>query len=117
MLSLARFFALGSGNAAAQGRHPVYLPALSDLRGLAPISNVMITANFTTRKRNDHPPVDAGLGYTRTAPRNCSKKCSRISLVKRRTPSPKASSSSLLGTSTKRIHEVNECIRAAATRN
>ena len=34
VLFLALFFALGPGNVAAQGRHPAYLHALSDLRAV-----------------------------------------------------------------------------------
>jgi hypothetical protein len=98
MKSIARFvfpalffgfvFALGCGNAGAQGRHPAYLHALTDLRharahlerqdGSAlreeekeaihqideAIGEIKRASIDDRKDLNDHPPVDAGMDRT-----------------------------------------------------
>ena len=87
-LFAALFLTLGSGNALAQGKHPAYLHALTDLRtarahlevhdggelrheekeaihaiddAIAEIKKASIDDG---KDLNDHPPVDAGLDHT-----------------------------------------------------
>jgi hypothetical protein len=87
-LFLAFLLALSGGNAAAQGKHPAYLHALSDLRAArahlqAPgggelrdeekeaihqideaINEIKKASIDDGKDLNDHPPVDAGLDHT-----------------------------------------------------
>ncbi len=87
-LFFALVFCLGSGNASAQGKHPAYLHALTDLRHArahlqrpdggelrheeneaireidAAIGEIKRAAIDDGKDLNDHPPVDAGLDYT-----------------------------------------------------
>jgi hypothetical protein len=84
-LVFALFLALGSGNAFAQGRHPGYLHALTDLRAARAhlerndggelrheekeaihaindaIAEIKKASIEDGKDLNDHPPVDAGL--------------------------------------------------------
>lgn len=88
VLFLAFLMALTGGNAAAQGKHPAYLHALSDLRAArahleAPsggqlreeekeaihqideaIGEIKKASIDDGKDLNDHPPVDAGLDHT-----------------------------------------------------
>jgi len=83
----ALFFALGASNAFAQGRHPAYLHALSDLRAARAhlqhpdgghlrheeedaihniddaIKEIKKAAIDDGKDLNDHPPVDAGMDW------------------------------------------------------
>lgn len=85
---LAFFLALGAGNAAAQGKQPAYLHALSDLRAARAhlekhdggelreeekeaihqideaINEIKKASIDDGKDLNDHPPVDAGLDHT-----------------------------------------------------
>jgi hypothetical protein len=87
-LFFAMFLSLGSGNAFAQGKHPAYLHALTDLRAArahleAPgggelrheekdaihaiddaIAEIKKASIDDGKDLNDHPPVDAGLDHT-----------------------------------------------------
>ena len=84
----ALFLALGSGSAFAQGRHPAYLHALTDLRAARAhldvhnggelrheekeaihaiddaIAEIKRASIDDGKDLNDHPPVDAGLDHT-----------------------------------------------------
>lgn len=92
LTSVAFFFALlltfGSGSAFAQGRHPAYLHALTDLRAARAhldmhnggelrheekeaihaiddaIGEIKKASIDDGKDLNDHPPVDAGLDHT-----------------------------------------------------
>jgi hypothetical protein len=89
IIFFALLCSLASGNAAAQGQHPAYLHALTDLRHArahlqrpdggelrheeneaireidAAIGEIKRAAIDDGKDLNDHPPVDAGLDYTR----------------------------------------------------
>jgi hypothetical protein len=82
------FLTLGSGNAFAQGKHPAYLHALTDLRAARAhlevhdggelrheekeaihaiddaIGEIKKASIDDGKDLNDHPPVDAGLDHT-----------------------------------------------------
>lgn len=84
----ALLLALGAGNAAAQGKHPAYLHALTDLRAARAhldrhdggelrheekeaihqideaIGEIKKASIDDGKDLNDHPPVDAGLDHT-----------------------------------------------------
>jgi hypothetical protein len=84
---VALFLTLGSGNAFAQGKHPYYLHALSDLRAARAHLDVHSGGELRQEEKdaihaiddaiaeikkasiddgkdlNDHPPVDAGLDH------------------------------------------------------
>lgn len=86
-LSLALLFALAPSNAAAQGKHPAYLHALTDLRTARAhlehgdggqlrheekeaireideaINEIKKASIDDGKDLNDHPPVDAGLDH------------------------------------------------------
>jgi hypothetical protein len=86
-LFFALFLTLGSGNAAAQGKHPAYLHALTDLRAARAhlevhdggelrheekdaihaiddaIAEIKKASIDDGKDLNDHPPVDAGLDH------------------------------------------------------
>jgi len=88
VLFLAFLIALSGGNAAAQGKHPAYLHALSDLRAARAhlerpdggelraeekeaihqideaIGEIKKASIDDGKDLNDHPPVDAGLDPT-----------------------------------------------------
>jgi hypothetical protein len=88
IIFFALLCSLASGNAAAQGQHPAYLHALTDLRHArahlqrpdggelrheeneaireidAAIGEIKRAAIDDGKDLNDHPPVDAGLDYT-----------------------------------------------------
>jgi hypothetical protein len=87
-LFAALFLTLGSGNAFAQGQHPAYLHALTDLRAARAHLDVHNSGELRHEEKeaihaiddaiaeikkasiddgkdlNDHPPVDAGLDHT-----------------------------------------------------
>jgi hypothetical protein len=88
-LVLGLYVGFGSGSALAQGRHPAYLHALTDLRAArshleapggggelrheekeaiheidAAINDIKKAAIEDAKDLNDHPPVDAGLDHT-----------------------------------------------------
>jgi len=87
VLFLAFLMALSAGNAAAQGKHPAYLHALSDLRAARAhldrpdggelreeekeaihqideaIGEIKKASIDDGKDLNDHPPVDAGLDH------------------------------------------------------
>ncbi|HKN25625.1 MAG TPA: hypothetical protein VJX72_12325 [Candidatus Acidoferrum sp.] len=87
-LFFALFLTIGSGNAFAQGKHPAYLHALTDLRAARAhlqahdggelrheekeaihaiddaIAEIKRASIDDGKDLNDHPPVDAGLDYT-----------------------------------------------------
>ncbi len=87
-LFFALFLTIGSGNAFAQGKHPAYLHALTDLRAARAhlqvndggelrheekeaihaiddaIAEIKRASIDDGKDLNDHPPVDAGLDHT-----------------------------------------------------
>jgi hypothetical protein len=87
-LFFSLFLMLGSGNSLAQGKHPAYLHALTDLRAARAhldvhdggelrheekeaiheideaISEIKKASIDDGKDLNDHPPVDAGLDHT-----------------------------------------------------
>jgi len=88
-LFIALFFAFGSGTTLAQGKHPGYLHALTDLRAARAhleqhegsgelkheekdaihdideaIAEIKKASTDDGKDLNDHPPVDAGLDHT-----------------------------------------------------
>jgi hypothetical protein len=87
ILFFALFFVLAPSNAAAQGKHPAYLHALTDLRAARAhlehhdggelrheekeaihqindaIDDIKKAAAEDGKDLNEHPPVDAGLDY------------------------------------------------------
>ena len=143
VLFLALFFALGSSNIAAQGRHPAYLHALSDLRAARAhlerhdggelrheekeaihaiddaINEIKKAAIDDGKYLNDHPPVDAGLDYAGRLHR------AKELLEKARQDIAREEDNSFaqglqqraFGHIDKAIHEVNDCIRIVAARS
>lgn len=87
-MGFALFLCIGSDNAAAQGKHPAYLHALTDLRAARAhleahdggelrheekeaiheiddsINEIKKASIDDGKDLNDHPPVDAGLDHT-----------------------------------------------------
>ena len=131
VLFLVLFFALGSGNVAAQGRHPAYLHALSDLRAARAhlerhdggelrheekeaihaidnaINEIKKASTDDGKDLNDHPPVDAGLDYTGRLRRANEEDNTFAQGLQQRA----------FGHIDKAIHEVNESIRVVAARS
>jgi hypothetical protein len=88
VLFFALFLTFGAGNASAQGQHPAYLHALTDLRAARAHLDVHAGGELRHEEKeaihaiddaiaeikkasiddgkdlNDHPPVDAGLDHT-----------------------------------------------------
>ena len=143
VLFLALFFALGSGNAAAQGRHPAYLHALSDLRAarahLEPhdsgelrheekeaihaiddaINEIKKASIDDGKDLNDHPPVDAGLDYTGRLHRakELLEKAHQDIAREEDNNFAQGLQQRAFGHIDKAIHEVDECIRIVAARS
>ena len=143
VLFLALFFALGSSNIAAQGRHPAYLHALSDLRAARAhlehhdsgelrheekeaihaidnaINEIKKASTDDGKDLNDHPPVDAGLDYTGRLHRakDLLEKAHQDIAREEDNSYAQGLQQRASGHIDKAIHEVNECIRIVAARN
>ena len=143
MLFLALFFAFGSGNVAAQGRHPAYLHALSDLRAARAhlerhdsgelrheekeaihaiddaINEIKKASIDDGKDLNDHPPVDAGLDHTGRLHRakELLEKAHRDIARKEDNNFAQGLQQRAFGHIDKAIHEVNECICIVAARS
>jgi hypothetical protein len=142
-LFLVLFFALGSGNVAAQGRHPAYLHALNDLRvarahlerhdggelrheekeAIHAIDNAINEIKRASiddgKDLNDHPPVDAGLGYTGRLHRakELLEKAHQDIAREEDNTFAQGLQQRAFGHINKAIHEMNECIRIVAARS
>jgi hypothetical protein len=140
-LVFALFLALGSGNALAQGKHPAYLHALTDLRAARAhlerndggelrheekeaihaideaIAEIKKASIDDGKNLNDHPPVDAGLDRPGRLHR------AKELLEKARQDITREEDNSFaqglqqraIGHIDRAIHEVNEAIRLVAS--
>ena len=140
-LFFALFLSFGSGNVFAQGRHPAYLHALSDLRAARAhlerhdsgelrheekeaihaiddaISEIKKASIDDGKDLNDHLPVDAGLDYTGRL-----RRAKELLLKARQDISHEEDNSFAQGLQQrayghidKAIHEVDEAIRTVAS--
>jgi len=132
VLFLALFFALGSGNVTAQGRHPAYLHVLSDLRAARAhvekeaihaideaINEIKKASIDDGKDLNDHPPVDAGLDYTGRLHRakELLEKAHQDIAREEDNNFAQGLQQRAFGHIDKAIHEVDECIRIVAARS
>lgn len=143
VLFVALFVAFGSGNLAAQGKHPAYLHALSDLRAARAhlerhdggelrheekeaihaiddaISEIKRASIDDGKDLNDHPPVDAGLDYTGRLHRakELLEKAHQDIAREEDNAFAQGRQQRAFGHIDKAIHEVNECIHIIAARS
>lgn len=143
VLFVALFVAFGSGNLAAQSKHPAYLHALSDLRAARAhlerhdggelrheekeaihaiddaINEVKRASIDDGKDLNDHPPVDAGLDYTGRLHRakELLEKAHQDIAREEDNTFAQGLQQRAFAHIDKAIHEVNECIRIVAARS
>jgi len=136
-LALALLLSLGSSNALAQGRHPAYLHALSDLRAARAhlerhdggelrheekeaihsiddaISEIKKASIDDGKDLNDHPPVDSHLDYPGRLHRakELLEKARRDVAEEEDNAFAQGLQQRAFGHIDKAIHQVNECIR------
>jgi hypothetical protein len=141
-LLVALILTVGSGNASAQGRHPAYIHALSDLRAARAhlqhhdggelrheekeaihsiedaISEIKKASIEDGKDLNDHPPVDAGLDYPGRLRRakELLERAHQDIAREEDNSFAQGLQQRALGHIDKAIHEVNEAIRIVASR-
>jgi tetratricopeptide (TPR) repeat protein len=139
---VALILTVGSCNASAQGRHPAYIRALSDLRAARAhlqhhdggelrheekeaihaiedaISEIKKAAIEDGKDLNDHPPVDAGLDYSGRLRRakELLERAHQDIAREEDNSFAQGLQQRALGHIDKAIHEVNEAIRIVASR-
>jgi hypothetical protein len=142
-LFFALFLTIGSGNAFAQGKHPAYLHALTDLRAARAhlqahdggelrheekeaihaiddaIAEIKRASIDDGKDLNDHPPVDAGLDYTGRLHRakELLEKAHQDIAHEEDNSFAQGLQQRAFGHIDKAIHETNEAIRLVASRS